>query len=368
MAICYDSSRKLYYISYRLTLPTGETKSRKIRNTERTRKRVVQQIELDEIEKDKEKILKSYHKKKDTFENLVDIYFRQCELTKKDSTNYGNKLVFKNYIFPCLDKSLSLEAIFEPSNMLSLVGKIKDLCKTKNVTTKRLNISITLLRELYDQAFQLDLISANSYNKGKLLLKHDKVVKVKTEKLMFWTPEQFDQFIATFDKEDQKWKMFFEVAYWGAFRIGEILALKRGDFNYEKKTLNVNKTIDKNGKISTTKNKASIDDVEIPDKIADELLEYRKSYNNPFDSDYMFFIKHTSRTSTKRIMDKHIKMANLPHIKFHSLRHSMASRMINAGVLPLYVSKHLRHASTQQTLDTYSHLFPKVGQGIMNQI
>ena len=66
--------------------------------------------------------------------------------------------------------------------MLSLVGKIKDLCKTKNVTTKRLNISITLLRELYDQAFQLDLISANSYNKGKLLLKHDKVVKVKTEK------------------------------------------------------------------------------------------------------------------------------------------------------------------------------------------
>lgn len=368
MAICYDSSRKLYYISYRLTLPTGEIKSRKIRNTERTRKRVIQQIELDEIEKDKEKILKEYHKKKDTFENLVDIYFSQCELTKRESTNYGNKLIFKNYIFPCIDKSLSLEAIFEPTNMLSLVGRIRDLCKTKNVSNKRLNYAIRLLKELYDQAFQLDLISANSYSKGKLLLKFDKIEKVKTEKLMFWTPEQFDQFIATFDKVDQKRKMFFEVAYWGAFRIGEILALKRGDFNYEKKTLNVNKSLNRRGEISSTKNNASIGDVELPDKIAAELIEFKTAYNNPTKDMFIFFGNRTSMTTVRRFMDKHIKMANLPHIKFHSLRHSMASRMINAGVLPLYVSKHLRHASTQQTLDTYSHLFPKVGQGIMNQI
>lgn len=81
-----------------------------------------------------------------------------------------------------------------------------------------------------------------------------------------------------------------------------------------------NKTINKNGKISTTKNKASIDDVEIPDKVTDELLECRKSYRNPFDSDKIFFIRHTSRTSVKRIIDKNIRIAKLPHIKFHPLR------------------------------------------------
>ena len=34
----------------------------------------------------------------------------------------------------------------------------------------------------------------------------------------------------------------------------------------------------------------------------------------------------------------------------------------------LLVSKHLRHASTQQTLDTYSHLFPNETIGLMDKI
>lgn len=46
----------------------------------------------------------------------------------------------------------------------------------------------------------------------------------------------------------------------------------------------------------------------------------------------------------------------------------MASRMINRGCNPLIVSKYLRHSSTQQTLDTYSHLFPNITNGIMDKI
>ena len=87
------------------------------------------------------------------------------------------------------------------------------------------------------------------------------------------------------------------------------------------------------------------------------------------DDDYMFFAdKRTSRTTIRRVMDEHIKLANVPHIKFHGLRHSCASRMINAGCSVLLVSKHLRHASTQQTLDTYSHLFPNETIGLMDKI
>ena len=46
----------------------------------------------------------------------------------------------------------------------------------------------------------------------------------------------------------------------------------------------------------------------------------------------------------------------------------MASSIIIKGLNPLIVSKHLRHPPTQQTLDTYSHLFPNVTNGIMNEI
>lgn len=52
----------------------------------------------------------------------------------------------------------------------------------------------------------------------------------------------------------------------------------------------------------------------------------------------------------------------------HGLRHSMASRMINQGVNILVVSKHLRHASTQQTLNTYAHLFPNLNKDIIDKL
>ena len=85
-------------------------------------------------------------------------------------------------------------------------------------------------------------------------------------------------------------------------------------------------------------------------------------------SEFVFFIKHTSRTTARRILNEHIKISEVKKIKFHGLRHSMASRMINKGCNPLIVSKHLRHSSTQQTLDTYSHLFPNITNGIMDKI
>ena len=67
-------------------------------------------------------------------------------------------------------------------------------------------------------------------------------------------------------------------------------------------------------------------------------------------------------------MDEHIKLAGVHHLTKHGLRHSMASRMINQGVNILVVSKHLRHALTQQTLNTYAHLFPNPNKDIIDKL
>lgn len=162
--------------------------------------------------------------------------------------------------------------------------------------------------------------------------------------------------------------MFFEVEYYAALRIGEILALTWNDFFPEQKRININKALDKNGEVTTCKNTASCAPVDLPSFVVEDLLEYKKQFKCVEGNNYMFFIEPTSRTSAKRMMDKHTAMANLPEITLHGLRHSMASRMINKGLNVLIVSKHLRHASTQQTLDTYSHLFAKITEGVMDNI
>jgi integrase len=53
-----------------------------------------------------------------------------------------------------------------------------------------------------------------------------------------------------------------------------------------------------------------------------------------------------------------IRQAELPHIRFHELRHYYASLLIRHGESVKTVQARLGHASASETLDTYSHLWP----------
>ena len=50
-----------------------------------------------------------------------------------------------------------------------------------------------------------------------------------------------------------------------------------------------------------------------------------------------------------------LKAANLPNIRFHDLRHTAASLMLNNGIPALVVSKILGHSSPSITLGIYAH-------------
>jgi integrase len=55
-----------------------------------------------------------------------------------------------------------------------------------------------------------------------------------------------------------------------------------------------------------------------------------------------------------------IKVAGLPEIRFHDLRHTAASLMINNGIPIIVVSRRLGHSRVSITVDTYSHLLPEI--------
>jgi len=50
--------------------------------------------------------------------------------------------------------------------------------------------------------------------------------------------------------------------------------------------------------------------------------------------------------------------AGLRHVRFHDLRHTHATILLQAGVHPKVVSERLGHSSVAFTLDTYSHVVP----------
>ena len=61
------------------------------------------------------------------------------------------------------------------------------------------------------------------------------------KEMLFWTKEEYLKFIdAMMDKPMLYYA--FEILYWCGIREGELLALTPADFDFEKKTLRINKS------------------------------------------------------------------------------------------------------------------------------
>jgi integrase len=63
---------------------------------------------------------------------------------------------------------------------------------------------------------------------------------------------------------------------------------------------------------------------------------------------------------TRKSFKKLLETAEIPHIRFHDLRHTAATLMLKQGIHAKVVSERLGHASIQITLDRYSHVLPSM--------
>jgi len=57
-----------------------------------------------------------------------------------------------------------------------------------------------------------------------------------------------------------------------------------------------------------------------------------------------------------------LKKAEVPRIRFHDLRHTAATLLLQQGVHPKIVQERLGHSRISMTLDTYSHVLPAMQQ------
>jgi integrase len=55
-----------------------------------------------------------------------------------------------------------------------------------------------------------------------------------------------------------------------------------------------------------------------------------------------------------------VKRLHLPHVRFHDLRHTHATLLLQQGIHPKVVSERLGHSTIAMTMDTYSHVMPNM--------
>jgi integrase len=161
------------------------------------------------------------------------------------------------------------------------------------------------------------------------------------------------------------YKLGILVCLYSGLRIGEICALHWQDISIKDGIISVRQTtqrvknLDENGgnktKIITDfpKSQCSLRDIPIPDFI----LCYISKFNSNKCEYFLSNGKHqrVELRTLQNHFEKYIKEAGIAPANFHSLRHTFATRCIEAGVDIKSLSEMLGHANVNITLNRYVH-------------
>ena len=195
-----------------------------------------------------------------------------------------------------------------------------------------------LLSTLFDKAEKHKIIKDNIMK----LIEKPKHIKEKGIALNF---EEQKQFINLCNKS--KYGNIYKIVLYQGLRIGELLAIHKEDINLNNKTININKAINENNEISTTKNKQSIRII----PIFKPTLELLKNINT--DNQRIF---KTPYKTLYKDFTKLIKNSSLPKITLHDLRHTFITNCQNENIPEHIIQAWVGHEiGSKVTKQVYTH-------------
>jgi integrase len=143
-------------------------------------------------------------------------------------------------------------------------------------------------------------------------------------------------------------------------RIGELCALKWSDINFDTQLLHINKTIirtytkEDGSKLNITAPKTRSSIRTIP--LNKWIMQYAVLLRG-LDNEYIVTgkEKYIEPNKYRLYYNRQLKDLDLPHRKFHSLRHTFATRCIECGCDYKSLSELLGHSNVSITMNLYVH-------------
>lgn len=352
---------------------------------------VVQSYYIDAIT-DKKKTKNKLFKTEEEAKRYLDVVHLQ-----KEDANYvkDNGIHLIDLMRARVNKKLAMNLISEnqyyrTEMTLKMIEK-SYLAETKieNITTEQIqnyfnsltdhysNSSIKKFHEQFKQAFEY------AENKGYLLKnpmkdfikpkskKKDKVVRALTIE----EQQAFTEYLLNKNLEEYKYRNAFLIQMYMGLRIGEVMALKKGDIDIRNNLIRVSRTITtgKNSKAvlgDSTKTYAGRREVPIPKYIlpyvVEQLNECKKHKDNMlFESKEGTII---DPRNVNIILKNSLKELGIEGISTHSLRHTYGTRNVEAGMRAVALQRLMGHKDISVTLNTYTSVFNKFKESEMEKV
>ncbi|WP_246031865.1 tyrosine-type recombinase/integrase [Salibacterium salarium] len=216
------------------------------------------------------------------------------------------------------------------------------------------------------------------------LLKENPVANVKSPKVpqgasSTYDNQEVEQLKAALEHEPLHWKVMILLVITTGMRRGEVLGLEWEHIDLEIGIIDI--------KQSLVNQKLATDDivkepktgrtriVSLPEPLIELLKVYKKEANKNrletaelWEGGKYFFAfsswhgKPMYPSSITTWWRRFVKRHGLRHIRFHDLRHTSATILLNQGVHAKVISERLGHADIKTTMNIYSHVLRSADQ------
>jgi integrase len=247
-------------------------------------------------------------------------------------------------------------------------------CRRKGLSRKSIeNISRTVSSVL-SQAMEDGLITGNpAFRLGRYYRNGDEM-KPGVSPL---TADEMSVLLATARKDFPREYPLFLCAVRTGLRLGELLALRWPDIDLNGRFIEVRGNLVA-GRLTTPKN-GKTRRVDMSAQLTDTLrallrARKRETLKNGWGNvPEWVFCRESGRpldadNLRHRVFYKLLEKAALRRVRFHDLRHTFASLLLQNGESPAYVKEQMGHSSIQVTVDVYGHLIPGANRQAVDRL
>ena len=290
-----------------------------------------------------------------TFGALVEMYLRYQSQTVKRRTVARNRSVMNTFI-----RLLGADA---DVNKLT-AGIVRDRLLQYTTSPTTVNEYTSRFKSMIRWGYQNDLILDISWL-DKLTRLKDKSKREKVED-KYLEREECEELLDSMQRED--FRALTEFLILTGLRIGEALALNETDFDFSRRTISVTKTFDfALGTTDTPKTATSVREV----YMQDDLLAFsralfasnRKKRKLLYLDRSPVFFQPDGRYMSYNRYREYLKRQSVAvlgrEITPHTLRHTHASLLAEAGLPYEAIAHRLGHANSRITKEIYIHITKK---------
>ena len=302
--------------------------------------------------------------------DYFDYWFKEYVLVNcKPNTQIGYKRLIKNHIKPKIG-IYKLKTI-TPAKLQELINiKYRDGF-SKNYLS---NLYGVLSGAFRSALYPYQLIKENPMEFVKMPKYNQKLIN-NIEDLKIITLEQYNTILKRFPYGSNM-HLPLQIGFHTGMRVGEVMSLTWDCIDFEAKTIKVEKILYRNEfnqwVFSTPKTQSSYRTIKIGDSLISLLKKFhtdqkanRLRYGEFYTKqDYDFVcLKENGELLTidsikylSRIVNYEL---NIP-FKFHSLRHTHATMLLESGANIKDIQERLGHSKSSITMDVYSHVTKKM--------